>query len=350
MAKISIIIPCYKVEAYLPKCLDSLINQTYKNLEIICIDDGSPDNSGKILDEYAKKDSRIKVIHQGNGGVSSARNTGLDIATGEWISFVDADDWLDVNAYEKLLNSTEDEKVEMLVFGNHSVCDGVISKYKSINANESNFTDYSYLLLRLGGVVWNKLFSRSLIEENKTRFVKGINLSEDGLFNTEIMLKYPKLKIVDEGIYFYRIYRPDSTLSGQHSLDKELSIRDYLCEQEFYKKATIEERIAMDIKILNNLIYRYERLSSDNKIKNINFLQEYEFYLRKAYSAKELSQFKQVKQVRKLIKLNGREESLASRIFSIKNSKDKTKKIICFLGFKFQVNNNLISEIKESKK
>ena len=125
MPKISVIIPVYKVEQYLPECLDSIINQTYKNLEIICIDDGSPDNSGKILDEYASKDNRIRVIHKENGGISSARNAGLDIATGDWISFVDSDDWLDINTYEKLLSSADEANTDIVMFGNCSVNNGI---------------------------------------------------------------------------------------------------------------------------------------------------------------------------------------------------------------------------------
>ena len=117
MAKISIIIPVYKVEQYLPECLDSVINQTYKNLEIICVDDGSPDNSGKILDEYASKDNRIKVIHKENGGVSSARNAGLDIATGDWISFVDADDYIASDFYDKLIGSSKDGEADVVQCG-----------------------------------------------------------------------------------------------------------------------------------------------------------------------------------------------------------------------------------------
>ncbi|HJA50079.1 MAG TPA: glycosyltransferase, partial [Candidatus Fusicatenibacter intestinipullorum] len=94
--KISVIIPVYNVEKYLKRCLDSVINQTYKNLEIILIDDGSTDNSGKICDEYAQKDERIIVIHKENGGVSSARNKGLDICIGDYISFIDSDDWINL--------------------------------------------------------------------------------------------------------------------------------------------------------------------------------------------------------------------------------------------------------------
>ena len=99
---ISVIIPIYKVEKYLRECIDSIINQSFKNLEIILVDDGSPDNCGKICDEYAKKDNRLKVIHKENGGLSSARNAGLDIATGEYISFVDSDDYVSNKFIENL--------------------------------------------------------------------------------------------------------------------------------------------------------------------------------------------------------------------------------------------------------
>ena len=101
---ISVIVPVYNVEKYLNKCIDSIINQTYKNLEIILVDDGSQDSSGKICDEYTKKDNRIKVIHKENGGVSSARNIGLNNATGEWIAFIDADDWVDEEYLQTLFN------------------------------------------------------------------------------------------------------------------------------------------------------------------------------------------------------------------------------------------------------
>ena len=104
MEKISVIVPVYKVEKYLRKCLDNIVNQTYSNLEIIVVDDGSPDNSGNIADEYAAKDNRVKVIHKENGGLSDARNTGLAVATGEYVTFCDSDDIPDVREYEVLYN------------------------------------------------------------------------------------------------------------------------------------------------------------------------------------------------------------------------------------------------------
>lgn len=101
---LSVIVPVYKVEQYLKRCTDSIRNQTYKNLEIILVDDGSPDDSGRLCDEIAMQDDRIKVIHKKNGGLSSARNAGIEIASGDFITFVDSDDWIDLNIYKKCIN------------------------------------------------------------------------------------------------------------------------------------------------------------------------------------------------------------------------------------------------------
>ena len=112
---VSVIIPIYKAEPYLKKCLDSIAAQTYKNLEIILIDDGSPDNCGRICDEYAANDPRVKVIHKQNGGMSDARNTGLDNATGEYLTFIDSDDYVSENFVDTLLNALRDNDADMSV-------------------------------------------------------------------------------------------------------------------------------------------------------------------------------------------------------------------------------------------
>lgn len=119
--KISVIVPVYKVEPYLRKCLDSIVNQTYRNLEIILVDDGSPDNCGAICDEYAAKDGRIQVIHQENGGVSATRNAGLDAATGDWIGFVDSDDWIEPDMYQYLLENVQSYKADVATCGIQSL-------------------------------------------------------------------------------------------------------------------------------------------------------------------------------------------------------------------------------------
>ncbi|MBQ3113785.1 MAG: glycosyltransferase family 2 protein [Phascolarctobacterium sp.] len=116
MPKLSIIVPVYKVEPYIHKCVNSILNQTYTDFELILVDDGSPDNCGKICDEYAQKDKRVRVIHKENGGVSSARNLGIDEAKGEYISFIDPDDWIDLDMYENLFSFIDNEKLDIVCF------------------------------------------------------------------------------------------------------------------------------------------------------------------------------------------------------------------------------------------
>ena len=125
---VSIIVPCYKVNDFLPQCVESLMNQTYKDIEIILVDDGSPDDTGKLCDEYAKKDNRIKVVHKQNGGLVSARNAGYDVATGDWMMYVDGDDWLDADCCQIMLDAIADNPDVDIVFwkciqelGEHSI-------------------------------------------------------------------------------------------------------------------------------------------------------------------------------------------------------------------------------------
>ena len=115
---ISVVVPIYNVSKYLPKCIESILHSTYKNLEVILVDDGSTDECPTICDDYAKKDSRIKVIHKKNGGLSDARNKGLDIATGEYISFIDSDDYIDADLYESVIKEF-DENIDVVVFGRY---------------------------------------------------------------------------------------------------------------------------------------------------------------------------------------------------------------------------------------
>ena len=181
--KISIIVPVYKVEDYLSRCIDSLINQTYQNLEIILVDDGSPDRCGEICDEYAKFDERIKVIHKPNGGLSDARNKGLDIATGDFIIFVDSDDWIDVKTCEIVLDNAIKNKAEIVVFGvNNVYADGRVKRFPPLQVGAISNSDaikslmYNVLQYGIFNYACNKLYSRRLFD--KIKFAKG-RLAED---------------------------------------------------------------------------------------------------------------------------------------------------------------------------
>ncbi|MDO4378753.1 MAG: glycosyltransferase family 2 protein [Erysipelotrichia bacterium] len=198
--KISVIIPVYKVEKYLDRCIESVVGQTYKNLEIILIDDGSPDNCPKMCDDWAKKDNRIRVIHKENEGVSSARNYGIDIATGEYISFVDSDDIIHPKYYEIMLNNIGD-------------ADMVYCEYKKFD-DKCDFDDsfdydvetyiYNEIYSKAPfsySEVWNKIIRFDIL--NDLRFKEGIKNAEDTLFSFELSNRCEKVVFVRYKLYGY---------------------------------------------------------------------------------------------------------------------------------------------------
>ena len=210
---ISVIVPVYNVEYYLKQCLDSIVNQTYRNLEIIVVDDGSTDSSGDICDEYAQIDARIKVIHKENGGLSSARNAGLDVCTsgGELIAFVDSDDWLELDMFEVLYTNLKEKNVDIACVGYYQcymnkIVKGNFCKGKLYSGENliSEICEDGYYNL----AVWNKLFKRSIFD--KIRFPE--NRYEDAFIFFEILERVSKVYISQETKYFYR-QRKDSIMN-----------------------------------------------------------------------------------------------------------------------------------------
>ncbi|MGL5150605.1 MAG: glycosyltransferase family 2 protein [Clostridium sp.] len=214
--KISIIVPVYKVELYLEKCIDSILNQTFKDFELILVDDGSPDRCGEICDEYAKKDNRIKVIHKENGGLSSARNAGLDIAKGEYIGFVDSDDWIEVNMYEVLYNLCCDNDADIVSCKALNLYEGkdIVKRFneKKIKLYEGkiNILDAHY----------NREFNFSLCTKliktkkiNKLRFKEGM-ISEDVIFMIKLYNQIERLVYTTEQKYIYFHRKESITTSG----------------------------------------------------------------------------------------------------------------------------------------
>ena len=188
MPELSIIVPVYKVEKYLPKCIDSIQTQTFSDFELILIDDGSPDRCGEICDEYAAKDSRIVVIHQNNAGVSAARNAGLDIAKGTYIGFVDSDDWIEPNMYQLLVAAAEGHRADVSICGSNEWSEnGTLLRS---DLQEKGVFDQDQLLNAmysvpnpLGGILWNKLLRRKNI--NSVRFHEDLRNCEDNVFLVE---------------------------------------------------------------------------------------------------------------------------------------------------------------------
>ena len=203
-ALISVIIPVYNVEQYLHKCIDSILEQTFQNFELILVDDGSTDNSGKICDEYAIKDKRIIVIHQNNAGVSAARNTGLDSAKGEYIYFLDSDDWIESNALELLISLIEKNNLDLSIMEIKETDNEKTSYEKKdeiIYYSGDEVLNFFLKEQRVSVVMGNKLYKKELF--NKLRFPVGLR-HEDEWISSDIFCKAQKIAFTKQACIFYR--------------------------------------------------------------------------------------------------------------------------------------------------
>lgn len=235
--QVSIIIPIYKAEKYLQRCLESVLQQTYKDIEIILVDDGSPDSCPLICDNYKEKHSRIKVIHSENYGQSVARNKGMELASGKYISFVDADDVLVEDAIERLIAIAEKGSYE-IVSGNYFRIDEKIKisskSYSTGEINKYGCKDHRkrYNLYKTSssfGYAWGKLYRTSFINEHKLRFDPAKKVfMEDSLFNLKAFSFNPKYYVLNEPIYNYYIYESSASNKKEDMTDRALNmIQDY---------------------------------------------------------------------------------------------------------------------------
>lgn len=245
---ISVIVPVYNVEDYLSGCIDSIIGQTCRGIEIILVDDGSTDSSGQICDEYAQKDARIRVIHKQNGGISSARNRGLDVARGEYISFIDSDDWVEPDFLEVLLRLLLDYDADV------SQCFFVKESSKTkdkdlpvVRTDSCEIYEGRDIILHLLNkrtafrtvLAWNKLYRRRLFES--LRFPEGM-VFEDEAFTHEILYKSDKLAVNDSTLYHYtwransvsHDKRPLKFLDLVRAVERRLAFFEEKKEEEFY--------------------------------------------------------------------------------------------------------------------
>ena len=219
--KISVIIPVYNVEKYIGQCLDSIVNQTYKNLEIIIVNDGTKDNSMRVVEKYLS-DKRIKIINKENGGLSSARNKGMEEVTGEYISFVDSDDWIELDTYERLIKNLTNEDV--IIFNHSRVEDstGEVIESKHIKDNEmiELQENFRYLYAKIAHSCWNKLYKTEYVRKNNFKFLEILH--EDFWWKVETTYKTCKMKGIDKAFYNYRINRKDNRMSLEKKLDKKI--------------------------------------------------------------------------------------------------------------------------------
>ena len=231
---VSIIVPIFKVEKYLKRCIDSILNQTYRNIEIILIDDGSPDNCGKICDVYAKKDDRIKVIHKENKGVSQARNDGIKLSKGKYIAFVDSDDYVEKNFIEILYNNIIENDADISICNYFLENDNIKIKRKidndiPKNLNSKDFCKYIIRKNSYRGLLLNKLFKRNIFfEDNRAYLIdEKIHICEDLLFLIENSLKYNRVYFDKKAYLYHYIVRPNSAISSEYNSKKVTMIYAY---------------------------------------------------------------------------------------------------------------------------
>ena len=240
MGKISIIVPVYNVELYLPQCIESLIKQSYPNLEILLVDDGSTDNSGKICDEYALKDSRIRVFHQSNAGAASAKNVGLDHATGDYIAFIDSDDYVELNWIETLVSAAEKHQADIVEYDFDKIFTGRSELVNHYPDRHKLFSSEEYLAQYLFNwtcsLFWNKLFKTSLIGD--IRFRKERRCIDDEFFTYKVISNAEKIVRINDVLYHYR-QRASSAVS---SLKNRRQITDDSLEILIERYQWIKER------------------------------------------------------------------------------------------------------------
>lgn len=263
MPEFSIIVPVYRVEKYLNKCVDSVLCQTFEDFELILVDDGSPDNCGKICDSYESADSRIKVVHKENGGLSSARNAGLDIATGKYIIFLDSDDfWKDNDALKNICSNLAVTKADVLIFlaqryyeetGNTT--DILNSKSNRNNViNCDKYSAISYMLQNniYKAAAWNKVVKKTLIDNHNMRFKEG-RLSEDMDWCGDLLVYSQSFDLYNKAFYQYRQQRVGSITRANNK--KLIEDKLYMCEKGLSQSNAIKD---INLSILVASYYAYE--------------------------------------------------------------------------------------------
>ena len=237
--KVSIIIPVYNRENTIERCLDSILTQTYKNLEVIIINDGSTDRSGEIINAYALKDSRILAITKENSGVSDSRNFGLKSAHGDYIQFADSDDWLPERATELLVEALEKNRSDMVIADYCRVRGRQLYQSGAIeNAGTLTRAEFAQVMMEKAsdfyyGVVWNKLYRRKIIKKYKLQFSEELQWCEDFLFNLEYLKYTAKVEVIKEPVYYY-VKTKGSLVSTQTTPGN--IIRTKLMLYDYYKK------------------------------------------------------------------------------------------------------------------
>ena len=273
MPTLSVIVPLYNVQNYLDDCVQSILSQSYRDLELLLVDDGSTDGSAALCDGYAQMDGRVKVFHKTNGGVSSARNVGLEHMRGEFLIFADADDWFASDAFSKLMQDAATlsdltfygsifhyaDHEEQRSPGNHSYSDFLALQHGLLHlAYNKDCPDYI-------GFTWNKLFRASIIREHGLRFVEGLSIREDEVFTLSYASFCSTMQVLPDRLYHYRKLPCGLTVAKKSSDELRLLACNYMQLKELYSEEELKEYIRRQmVKFLLSAV----RISAETKIRN----------------------------------------------------------------------------------
>lgn len=292
MVKVSVVIPVYNVEQYLERCLDSIINQTLNDIEIICVNDGSTDKSLEILEKYASNDSRIKILSQENGGHAVATNNGINLATGEYLFLMDSDDILKIDALEKTYNVAKEKDVDFVLFKAINYDDAKQEYYenefysmnKIANTVGDNIFNYHDLGKRVFNVVvapWTKLYNMNFIKDIGVKFPEGL-IFDDNVFFWEVMLSAEKVYFLKEHLFYRRWYENSSTRAGDKRFIDSLIINSMIIDlfDEFgelkgvYKEVLFNRKVSLAEKRFTQINEEFKELYFDEMQKNFfNWIQ-----------------------------------------------------------------------------
>lgn len=262
--KVSVIVPIYNVEKYLRRCLDSLVNQTLTDIEIILVDDESPDNSNEIYKEYLAKDNRIKLVQKKNGGLGFARNSGLEIATGEFIAYIDSDDYVDVNMFKKLYDTSKNNNLDTVYCGYNNLDDELkVHSFSEVDdltifstKDEVNGVLLDMIACKPSSPlerkyrmsVWHAIYSRDLIENNRIRFCSERQfISEDIIYHIDYLSKANRIAFIPDSFYYY-CYNEDSLTKTfrEDRFEKSVILHQELLRRfkvEGYKESVYKNRV-----------------------------------------------------------------------------------------------------------
>lgn len=277
MNKISVIVPVYKVESYLNRCVDSIINQTYKDLEVILVDDGSPDKCPQICDEYAAKDHRIKVIHKHNGGQSEARNKALDVATGDYISFVDSDDWLVPNMYETLMREMSDKTCDIGMCARYVVTCKEITIYSAFSDGMTKTKEEVMpIILKdiIGSQPWDKIYKKELWDG--IRFPVG-RVYEDIATLYLVFEKCHHFCYINTPLYYYRLNNVGTSFSERPNkiFDTFCSFRERLEFAENKYPMVSDKCLALAFGVAMGTINYHLRFHFKEEEKNLPVIDQF---------------------------------------------------------------------------